>query len=648
MRFAEGEYEFLSQEARDWERERNAYDPGPDIRKEIRKVVTSLVTAQSYNHKGLRTFTPTLVLDEAIPVGSSRGDIELRLDTNSSDPSAAYADSQANPDALSGVIERSKDMENAARQLLRSRHMVETHARDNTRTTNVTVERQRAGGFENALEAEVAKALLDGHYYFRGGELEPGTTNVNRLVEGLFSQVVGKVFHKLDALTIKPAANDLKMLFTQDNLNAMNELLGPSGLGVLELKSGQTSIQTNAPIFADLKAHIEHRAATGQSPSGLVLSQGFESHPYGWNTDRLRYLLAVLFRAGWLEMHAQGGRFTSWKDPGAQDVFESLQKFRQAQFTPRGGGVDLLAAINTFLELTGDFIDQVDEAIVADKVRKWVTYQASKALKIVNRLEHHELPGHDTLKPVADTLDNIRNSASSDDILKLFLANAATIREHLPQINKLEEKLTGNALNQITSARHALSVYLPAIPNPDAATQEAADKLEAELAAESFIDRLPSIVAQTKTVEEALEAAYQEPWRARHVAYEAAIQALQAAPSFASLEPDEQEDFVAKLSHHGGDSATPPERVWKSLNPTIEHLSADIHAAESRLRQVLDEIRKRLEPKAKPAAKVSLRRLSVSLEPGDEGALEKMDGQYQLLRNDVEAKLKQGERVVLE
>ncbi len=485
-----------------------------------------------------------------------------------------------------------------------------------------------------------------GRYYFRGSELGSGVTNVNRLVEGLFGQVVGKIFNKLDALTIKPTTSDLKMLFTQDNLKAMNDLLGPGGLNVLELKSGQTGIQTNAPIFSDLKAHTEHRAATGQSPSGLVLSQEFERYPYGWSTDRLRYLLAVLFRAGWLEMHAQGGRFTSWKDPGAQDVFESLQKFRQAQFTPRGGGVDLLAVINTFLELTGEFIDQVDEAVVADKVRQWVTYQASKALKIVNRLENHELPGHDTLKAVAETLDNIRNSASSDDVLTLFLANAGTIREHLPQINKLEEKLTGGALSHITSARHALHTYLPAIPNPDPATRDAAEKLGAELAAESFIDRLPSIGAQTKVIEEALEAAYQEPWQARYAAYEAAAQTLQNDAGFGSLESGEQDDYLAKLSYGG--SAHPPERVWRNLNPTLEHLNADIHAAESRLRQVLSEIQRRLEPQAKPAARVSLRGLTLSLEPDDEKALTKLDGQYQLLRDDVEVRLRQGERVVLE
>ncbi len=648
VRFAEGEYEFLSQEARDWESERNGFDPGPDKRKEVRKVITSLVTSQTYNHKGLRTFTPTLVLDGNIPVGANRGDIELRLNTSSDDKSVAFADSQANPDAVSGVMPYTKEMEHAAQQLLRSRRMIDTYAQDKTRTNNVTVERQRASGFEGQLETEVAKALLNGHYYFRGGELETGGSNINRLVEGLFSQVVGKVFHKLDTLTIKPSTTDLKMLFTQDNLNSMNETLGPSGLGVLELKGGQTGITPAAPIFSDLKQHIEHLAGTGQSPSGLVLAQAFERYPYGWSTDRVRYLVAVLFRAGWLEMHAQGGRFTSWKDPGAQDVFESLQKFRQAQFTPRGGGVDLIGAVTAFEELTGTFIDQADEAIIADTVRGWVTHQATKALKIVGRLEHHDLPGCDTLKPVADTLDAIRNAASSEEILKLFLANVATFKEYLPHINKLEQNLTGGALNHISNARHALNVYYPAIPNPDEATREAAEKLGADLAAESFIDRLPAIQTGTKTLEHALEAAYQTPWRARYEAYERVAKTLEADAAFQSLEPDEADAYLEELRRYGGGSATPPEHAWQRLNPTLEHLSADTDAAENRLRQKLDELRRKLEPKAKPASKVSLRALHLTLEPEDDGALHKLEAGYQVLRTDVEERLKQGERVVLE
>lgn len=646
--YSDGQYDFLSQEARDWESERNQIDPGNKRREEVRKILARDLANQSYTHKGLKTFKPTLLLDGTIPTGYGRGDIELRLDTLSSDPSDAYQASQANPNAVCGVISLTRPIEDAATQLLRSRTMIERFERDDSRSAQVTRERQRAARYENNLETELHGALTRAPYYFRGQALKPETSNLNKLIEALFAPVVEEIFHKLSQLTIRPSDSDLKALFTQSNLAAMNELLGPSGLNVLQRQGGQTSIDADASIFQDLQALISQRYDSGQSATGRDLEQHFGDAAYGWSVERVRYLSAVYFRAGALELHAQGERFTSWNDPGAQDVFTSLAKFRQAQFAPRLDKPDVMGAINLYMELTGDFIEEPDEAVVAGKVRSYANTLANQAQTIVSRLEAQRLPGADTLKPVADALNEIRSSNSSEDVIKLFLGNGQRIKAATPTLDALHNKLTGATLTILQSARSALERYYPAIPTPRPDARAAKEKLERDLASESFYDRLAEIQAATKTIQDEIAWAYHLPWRGRYQKYQKIIEALGADPGFQSLSEDEQEAYHQQLLRHQGDSPNPPEHVLTTLDPTIDHLTADTYAADNRLRKILEEIRKKLAPKDNPPVTISLRKLNLQLEPEDDQAMTRLDTRLQEVKDEVQAALEQGQRVVLE
>ncbi|MDZ7703660.1 MAG: BREX system P-loop protein BrxC [Trueperaceae bacterium] len=644
----DGEYEFLSQEARNWESERNAIDPGNKLREEIRKVIIASVARQTYNHKGLKTFQPTLLLDGTPPLGSSKGDITLRLDTLAADPDHAYVQSNQHQQDICSVIPITRTTEDAATQLWRSRTMIERYERDDSQAQNITRERQRLSAAEVKLSDDLAGAIMSAKYYFRGQDISPTSDNINRLVAELFEPVVDKVFPKLSDLTITPKSEDLRMLFTQDTLTAMNELLGPSGLDVLRTEAGKPVLDANAAIFRDLKQFVEQRTQSGQTPNGLALTQTFNEAPYGWSQERVRYLVAALFRAGALEVHAQADRFTSYADPGAQDIFETLAKFRQAQFLPRDNPIDTMEVFNKYTELTGDPIDSLDEAILAAGVRKYIGTLATRAITVVSRLKSHNLPGAATLGPVSEALDNIRNASSSDEVLKLFLANVSSIQEHQSRIDTLAERLGGNTLRIIEAARHATKVYYPALQTKTETIKEAYQKLQSELSAESFIERLSSIEELTRTIEKAVERDYQNPWLGRFQKYTRTIEELQADAGYQALPEDEQDRYLSKLKRYRGDTDTPPEHVWQQLNPTIDHLNADTHAAENRLRDILKEIRQALEPEAAPPTTISLKSLRIHLDPDDPRALEQLDAHLVRLKNNVEAALKRGEHVVLE
>ncbi|SEJ17817.1 hypothetical protein SAMN04488058_104217 [Deinococcus reticulitermitis] len=645
-----GVYEFLSPEARTWEQERNGFDPGARIREQVRKAVAdALGSAAAYNHKSLRTFKPTLYLDGKIPTGVTRGDVDLRLMTVG-DAKDAYADSQQHPRAVSGIIEIGRNVEDAARSYLRSDFMLGKYRQDTTRAKQVAEESRRLREAQTALERAVTTALQGGTYYHNGRPLEVAGANVNKLVDRLFSQVIDRIYTSIEKVSITPAGSDLKALLTQDRLVPLQQLLGHGGLDVLRSESGSLVIDANASVFQPLLEEIRRNTSTGQVNTGQLLETTFDAAPHGWTSDRVKFLLATLFRAGVLEIQSGGRKLSSWSDNGVLDAFTNTPNFRAAQFAVRMDSLDsgaLLEAITAFSELTGEFISDIDEGVIGRTIRRALAAEAGRARTVLNRLTQHNLPFSESLKAASDALEQISAQESNADVIKLYLQAKSTISTARPVFVNLEEKLTGTTLSDLDDARDALNRYLPLLPDHPAATN-AAERLRAALDSDTFYTRVPDILTHTRAIQHAWKAAYAVPWQERHTAYTEATAALKATPEYAALEaahPEQAEAFAHELQGYGR-QPQPEETHWRQINPTLDHLRADIDAAGGRLDGILRRMSDLLTVED-PPKRIRLKRLD--LDPQDLGAAEKMlDERLNELKQQVLEALQQGQKVVLE
>src|SRR5207248_963763 len=111
---------------------------------------------------------------------------------------------------------------------------------------------------------------------------------------------------------------------------------------------------------------------------GKALEKRFGGLGYGWDRDMLRLILAVLFRAGAIEVTHGGQKFDSHQDPRCRTPFTNNTAFKSALFTPVKP-IDLKTltrAVESFEDLTGDTVD-VDKAGIAAAVKDF----AAGALK---------------------------------------------------------------------------------------------------------------------------------------------------------------------------------------------------------------------------------------------------------------------------
>lgn len=641
----EGNYKFLSREGRTWEEERAQIDPGAKVRARYRdELGRAIGAATPYAYQGLRTFRPTLWL-KGSRVGAP-GDIDLRLDTNVP-TSDAFRDSQLHPRAIVGTVDMSRDAESAARNVLRSEEMIRRHGQDPNYASQVMAERRRQSQQESVLEREAQRALLRGQYFFNGDELHlPEQASLNRLNEYLFQQVVPGLYKFITRVGISPKLTDFEKLLTLPTLSSSQGLLGIGGLNVLHLEKGQQLLRAQAPVLQDISDYIRKQQDDGVTVTGRELEDHFDAAPYGYSSERLRYLLATLLRAGQLEVQSSGRTITSYNDEGSMPAFTNLPIFRQAHFALRAGALatdDLITISQKLGDLTNKNILLVEEAELGRRIREELKPMLDQANRVLQKLENHHLPTDPRLTDARTALQTVVSADNNERVVHSYRQNSQTLRDTRDSFRQLDDYLTPEHLRELEAARTALTSYAPHLPEQEAA----ATALDSLLNQTTFFGQHTQIRDLTRALEQAWQVHYAQPWRERHQAYQQAAQHLRATPGFDAHKPDTAESFVQQLTNYAG-TPEPTEAHWRSVSPSIGHLQADIAAAQGRLATVIAAMQAALPKSAEPLP-TAVRVKRLQFDPADlDAATASLDEYLATLRQQIIAALNRGEKVVVE
>ena len=122
----------------------------------------------------------------------------------------------------------------------------------------------------------------------------------------------------------------------------------------------------------------------------------------------LRLILAVLFRAGSIEVTQGGEKFTNYSDPRCRPPFINNNTFKSSLFTPVKP-IDLKTltrAVESYEDLTGETVD-VDKNAIAEALKKFAAEEMKTVLPIEAQAKAHQLP-------VLGTLQDYREVAVGD------------------------------------------------------------------------------------------------------------------------------------------------------------------------------------------------------------------------------------------
>ncbi|MFN4260792.1 MAG: hypothetical protein ACK4RK_15965 [Gemmataceae bacterium] len=119
----------------------------------------------------------------------------------------------------------------------------------------------------------------------------------------------------------------------------------------------------------------------------------------------LRLILAVLFRAGSIEVSQGGEKFTNYSDPRSRPPFTNNNTFKSSLFTPVKP-IDLKTltrAVKSYEALTGETVD-VDKNAIAETLKKFAAEEMKTVLPVETQAKAHQLPVLGTLQEFRDAL----------------------------------------------------------------------------------------------------------------------------------------------------------------------------------------------------------------------------------------------------
>lgn len=622
IRNTEDGWKMQTAQEKNWETERRGHDPKPRDRNEIVRAalrdIFGEAALRTYRHNGTRTFRIGVTADGTVV--NDEGDVTLslwRADDEETLPdmvSKARNESRqtAQADDLYWVFALTPEIDDLVAQAFASRKMVEKYdqLRVQNRVTNAEVsclqdEKNMVLGFESRLREKVTAALERGTGMFRGVAYDASSLgrSLNEIVRKLLEQVVPELYPKLGlgAFTLK--GDEADILLKAADLTALPQVFytGPHGLGLVTKEGAKYVLNPSAGVAKEVLDYLVNQNDYGNRDEcqGKAVERHFGSTPYGWERDMLRLVLAVLFRAGTIEVSYGGQKFDSYSDPRSREPFTNNPRFRNAIFTPVKP-IDLKTltrAVQGYEGLTGKTVDVEKNAIaaaaleVAEKEFKYV-------VPLLERVCAHGLPVFDVVQSYQEALKGIVDG-SPDDRVKTLASGSISLKEQCEKVQRIDKALSEEGLavlHKASSACGEMRFQLEAHGQKELAKKGA--ELQQLLSSETFYESLKDIMTLTGEITAAYQAMYQDVHKERGSQYEAAIDKIKGLPEWEKVPESMQEPVLAPLASRACADLNLPEGelVCGTCRAGVNQMESDIEALGGLFAKVVSEVQRLTTP----------------------------------------------------
>ena len=579
----------------DWERTRNGTSPKPSDAKRLhREILAGFWTPQpAFILLDVKPFKAGLFIDGR---EEEKGDlaVHMMLAEEGEDFSAVArelrARSQSERDAVFWAVPLSNAIDHETVELFRSREMEsrkgrETRTKDETRL--MTEERARGRRHQAELQRLMRAACLAGPVYFRGNDRSPDdrVTDVAKAATALLGQVLPDVYTRFgEAAARSPEVKrGLDALLTAVDLQGLPPVF--TSLGLLRDEGGKTVFDRDAAPLREVLGEIERGAAEGIKATGKSITEHFGRPEFGWDFEIVRLLVAVLLRAGAIQMTHKAETIESTTSVTAKDALTNNNYFRAASFQPKKGVdfAEIVKAAEHFRSTFGIAVKELALPPVVAEIRAALRASQEDLQRARDQLVLHRLPGPVVLD---DALAQARaiDRGTEDGAIAGFNASYQTIKDGIRRAAEIEKELTPAALTIIESARQALvqGRALDAEPSLEPAVQEAVDNLKDALERETFFRDLHNVDQWASAVGAEYERRFREALAEKVSAYQNALVQLFDEPGWADLDTTTRAEIAHELRCHADDDG--------SDAPALTQLRSDRDACLTRLQAAIRKV----------------------------------------------------------
>lgn len=636
---------------KNWEIERKSYlDPKPRERNEIARQVLREVFSESalktYKYKDFRNFKIG-ISHEGTQI-SDEGDLSVML--------AIADDNDDLPKKLKEVREESRldahkydmywcfalstDIDQMVAELHASRKMVEKYAQmgaqnriSSEENSCLQDEKNAVLGYQNRLRDKFTDAMEKGTGLFRGVSWDASSLgkSLSEVYKKLYGNVVPDLYPKLEMGSRPLKGDEAEQILKAADLKALSQVfyVGEKGLGLVTKEGPKYVPNPAADVAKEVLDYLISQNDYGnrEERTGKQLEKRFGGIGYGWDRDMLRLILAVLFRAGSIEVSQGGEKFTNYSDPRCRPPFINNNTFKSSLFTPVKP-IDLKTltrAVESFEALTGETVD-VDKNAICEALKKFAAAEMKTVLPIEAQAKANQLPVLGTIQDFREALSVIEGG-SPDDCVNTLAGGGTSLKQAHDRIRKIAECLDDKGLAVLRQARQAVGQIWPQLETRgEVSVKEEVEKLKGLIAAHDFYESLSAIGSTGEVLSSAYRTIYEKLHADRGEQFHTAVEKIKGRTEWSAVPDSMQQPVLQPLASRCCTELDMPDGslVCKKCNATLSQMESDLAALGGLFAQVVAHVQKLTTP---PETKVQ--RIKVSEFFG--GAMESEDQVKQAL-----------------
>ena len=395
----------------------------------------------------------------------------------------------------------------------------------------------------------------------------------------------------------------------------------------------------------------QHGYGNKDTRYGKALERRFGGIGYGWERDMLRLVLAVLFRAGSIEVSHGGEKFTSYQDPRCRTPFTNNTQFKSALFTPIKP-IDLKTltrAVECYETLTGKTVD-VDKNAITDALKRFATEELKQVVPIEADAKANRLPILGPIQEYRESLSAI-GSGSPDDCVETLVGSGTSLKESHDRLKKIAECLNETGLATIRQARTAVEQMWPQLETRgQSELGPKAEELKSLLSNEMFFESLPVIKAAGTEIQTAYYELYEKTHDTRTKQFDQAIEKIKGRAEWSDVPENMREPVLSPLVLR---SCAVMDLLQGGLDchfckATISQMESDMLALGGLFAQALAQVQKSIDTCLKLQDAAGKARLAGFLHSGRMDDDEASNTPYNRLQDHLLKLLDEGIKIVVE
>lgn len=355
-------------------------------------------------------------------------------------------------------------------------------------------------------------------------------------------------------------------------------------MGLVTKEGNRYVPNPKAEIAQEILTYLKREHSYGEKVTGAKLAEEFGGLGYGWSPDIVRLVLAVLFRAGAIEVTHQSRRYRNYQEPQARAPFTTHPAFRAASFAPRES-IDLKTltkAVQELEQMLGREVD-VEESAIAEEFQKLARSEREQILPAMAQAKAYSLPVVQPLEEWRQTLDSVI-SGQPDDCVRMLAGEGKSLKEQREAAQRIEAFLARK--ENIETVQHAGSVVRDQAQLLIRSTGQdlpSVEIIKAGLADSELPARIKDIAKETDAIDSAYRARFFERHSRRREAYEKAIEEVKEQADYRAADLSEAEQAIAGLLRRVSQSCelAPYSAVDRATGSTLATLDDDIELLPS-------------------------------------------------------------------